>query len=132
MPFKRESFEKVVYFAHGGTGLGQSAAEPLPLADGDLWPIPAGCVVSRVSVVVTTAITGTTQLDIGDDDDPNGFVAAATLTADAVTGNNGAYLYNTGAELAKYYSATGKEVKLDATGASTAGAGFVIISGFMG
>lgn len=132
MAFKKEAFQKVVYFAHGGAGSGESAADPKPLADGDLYAIPAGCVVDRVSVVVTTAITGTTQLDIGDDDDPNGFVAAATLTANACTGNNGAYLYNSGAELAKYYASTGKEVKLDATGTSTAGAGFVIISGYEG
>jgi hypothetical protein len=52
------------------------------------------------------------------------------LTAAAVTGNNGAYLYNSGAELGKYYAAAGKEVKLDNTTTNTAGAFVVVIEGF--
>lgn len=129
MAFKGEAFSKVVYAAVGGTGKGASAADPLPLVDGDLFVIEAGMLITNVSVVVTTAITVATQMDIGDDDDQNGFVAAATLTANAASANSGAYLAS-GAQ--KYYAAAGKEVKLDMTGTAGAGAICVVISGYKG
>lgn len=130
MAFLKEKFEKVVYFAHGATGTGASAADPKPIVDSDVMAIEAGMVIQDVLLVVTTAVTGSTQLDVGDDDDQNGFLAAATLTANACSSGAGAYLDSSGADLAKYYAAAGKEVKLDVTGSSTAGAFAVIVAGY--
>lgn len=127
LAFKGEQFSDVKYFAFGGTGNGMSVNDPLPISDQDIFSIPAGMVITNVSVLVSTALTGTTVLDIGDDDDQNGFVAAATLTAGAVTASNGAYLSG---DLEKGYLATGKEIKLDNTTANTAGAFSVAVRGY--
>jgi len=128
MSFANDQVLVVKYFAFGGTGTGASALDPVALADGDLAAIEAGWTVTDAMVVVTTAITGTTQLDLGDDDDPNGFVAAATLTLNATSKNTGAYVL---ADIAKYYPAA-KTLKLDNTTTSTAGAGFVVLQGIKG
>lgn len=116
----------VVHYAHGGTG-GGSAVAPKPIVDGDIIALPAGFVVSGVDVIVTAAVTGTTQIDVGDDDDQNGFVAAATLTLNALSVGAGAYLAS-GAK--KFYPAAGKELKLDVAGASSAGAFKVVLKGY--
>lgn len=131
MAFKNTEWVKAVYFAFGATGTGASALDPKPIVDSDVMAIEAGMVITDVSVIVTTAITGSTVIDIGDDDDQNGFVAAATLTANAVTNSNGAYLYSGGASLEKYYAAAGKEIKLDNTTTNTAGAFVVFVKGYM-
>ena len=125
--FKREGFVKVKYYAHGGTGKGDSAADPASMADKDIMAIEPGMVIEGVDVLVTTSITGVTQLDVGDDDDQNGFVAAATLTAGQPVVGAGAYL---AAGAKKYYSASGKEVKVDVTGTSSAGAFAVMVKGY--
>lgn len=134
----------VKHFAHGGTGSGNSSSNPLPIADGDIWAIPAKTLIKNVWVVIDTAITGTTALTIGDDDDPDGFVldlvggfstpglyswdaktAGPYLRIETAGATDAADIYVVPA--AKYYSAAGKEVKLDATTASTAGAFRVFI-----
>lgn len=125
--FKREGYLKVKYYAHGGSGKGESAADPAAPTDKDIMAIEPGMVVEGVDVLVTTSITGITQLDVGDDDDQNGFVAAATLTAGNPVVGAGAYLAS-GAK--KYYGASGKEVKLDVTGTSSAGAFVVMVKGY--
>lgn len=127
MAFINEEYLKVKYFAAGASGSGASAADPASPVDGDIMVLEAGMVVENVDVIVTTSITGATQLDVGDDDDQNGFVAAATLTAGQPVVGAGAYLA-TGAK--KYYSAAGKEVKLDMTGTASAGAFIVKIKGY--
>lgn len=127
MAFLNEEFLKVKYYAFGGSGAGASAADPASPVDSDVMAIEAGMVIEGVDVLVTTAITGTTQLDVGDDDDQNGFVAAATLTDGAVSVGAGAYLAS-GAK--KLYEASGKEVKLDITTAMTAGAFVVKVKGY--
>jgi hypothetical protein len=147
--FKNEPFTVVRYVAHGGTGSGETAQSPAALADGDLWAIPAGAVITKAYFVLDTAITGTTNLDVGDDDDPDGYVDGSlsiTLATPAMYGWDvklaGAYLRvqtagaTDAADIyvvpnAKYYAAAGKEVKLDTTTASTAGAGRVVVEGFM-
>lgn len=139
-------FEVVKYLEFGGTGSGDSAGDPAAIEDQDLWTIPANTIIEKVFVIVDTAITGTTALTVGDDDDADGFVldlasdfgtpgmyswdaksagpymrietAGATDAADIYVVPNG-----------KYYSAAGKEVKLDATTANTAGAMRVFIRG---
>jgi len=131
MSFKNEKFLKVKYYAFGGSGGGASAADPASPVDSDVMAIEAGMVIESCEVVVSTAITGTTQLDVGDDDDQNGFVAAATLTAavsPATSAAAGAYL---AAGAKKHYASAGKEVKLDITTAMTAGAFAVKVAGYM-
>lgn len=127
MSFKNEEFLKVKYYAYGATGSGASASDAAAVSDSDVMKLEAGMVVENVDVLVTTSITGATQLDVGDDDDQNGFVAAATLTAGAPVVGAGAYLTG-GAK--KYYSAAGKEVKVDVTGTATAGAFVVKVKGY--
>jgi hypothetical protein len=127
--FKKEAFQKVVYFSHDGSGAGGSPDDALAIVDGSVMDIDAGMVIEEVLLVVTEAVTGATQLDLGDGTDPDGFVAAATLTLDAVTRSNGAYLDNSGAGLAKYYAAA-DTLDLDVTGSSTAGKFAVVVSGY--
>lgn len=149
--FKGEKFQKIVYlFGPSGKGSasGLDAGNAKAFADGDLWAIPAGTVIEKVYVVVDTAITGTTNFDVGDDDDADGYIdgsASVTLGTPGMYGWDnklaGAYLKKITAGAtdagdvyvvpdAKYYSATGKEVKLDITTTNTAGAARVIIEGF--
>lgn len=150
--FAGEPFQKVVYVCGTtvGTGdaSGRDASNCKPFADTDLWAIPAKTLISRVYSVITTAITGTTDLDVGDDDDQNGFIDGSlslTLGTPGMYGWDakvaGGYLRveTAGASdatdiyvvpSAKYYSAAGKEVKLDITTANTAGAIQVVIEGY--
>lgn len=144
----KEKFQEVVYLKHGGTGGGKSPNDAKSFSDQDLFVIPAGAVIEKVYVVVTTAITGVTNFDVGDDDDADGFIDGSLSVT---LGTPGMYSWNAkvaGAYLrvqtagatdaadiyvvpeAKYYSAAGKEVKLDTTTASTAGACMVVIEGF--
>lgn len=148
--FQKEKFSIVVYLAYGGSAsnTGLNPASPKPFADGDLWAIPANTVIEKVYTVIDTAITGTTNLDVGDDDDPDGFIdgsLSVTLSSEGMYGWNvktgGAYLRvetagaTDAADIfvvpnAKFYSATGKEVKLDITTTNTAGKARVIIEGY--
>lgn len=147
--FKGEKFIKEIFLSGTATGgSGASADSPLPFVDGDLWAIPAGTVIEKCYLIVDVAITGTTNLDIGDDDDADGFVdgsLSVTLGTPGMYGWNaklaGAYLRveTAGAtdaadiyvvDNAKYYAAAGKELKLDVTTANTAGSARVIIEGY--
>lgn len=149
--FKNEKFINTFYFEHGGVGgmTGLSAENAKPIVDTDIMSIPAGMVVEKVYVIVDTAITGTTNLDVGDDDDADGFVdgsLSVTLGTPGMYGWDaklaGAYLrvQTAGATdaadiyvvpAAKYYSAEGKEIKLDVTTASTAGKFRVVVEGML-
>lgn len=148
--FGKEKFVRVIHLSSSGSASnkGLSAASPKPFADGDLWAIPAGVVIEKVYVIVDTAITGTTNFDVGDDDDADGFIdgsLSVTLGTPGMYGWDaklaGAYLrvQTAGATdpadiyvvpAAKYYSATGKELKLDVTGTNTAGVARVVVEGF--
>lgn len=146
--YANSKFQKVYWFAFGGTGNGESESSPAAIVDKDLFSIPAGTVIEKVYVIVDTAITGTTNLDVGDDDDADGFVdgsLSVTLGTPAMYGYDaklaGAYLRvqtagaTDAADIyvvpnAKYYAAAGKEVKLDVTTANTAGAFRVVVEGF--
>lgn len=148
--FVGEKFQKVVHFAAGGTGSGESASNPLGLAadNATVWNIPAGTLIEKVYVVITTGLAGTTAFDIGDDDDADGFFDSSVSVADiTVAGMYGWDAKSAGAYLriqtagatdaadiyvvpnAKYYSAAGKEIKMDLTTAATAGALYVVIEG---
>lgn len=148
----KQKFQQVVYV--GGTtvgrgqknGLGRQNA--LPFADEDLWRIPANTIIEKVYVLIDTVITGTTDLDIGDDDDADGFVDGSLSLTLGTVGMYGWDAKLAGAYLrvqtagatdagdiyvvpnAKYYSAAGKEVKLDITTANTAGEMRVVIEGY--
>lgn len=144
-----EKFKKVFYLEHGGKGemTGLDAANAKPFSDGDLMVIEAGMVVEKCYVIVDVAITGVTNLDVGDDDDADGYVdgsLSVTLGTPGMYGWDaklaGAYLrvQTAGATdagdiyvvpSAKYYSAAGKELKLDTTTASTAGKARVVVEG---
>lgn len=150
--FKKESFVEEVYYAHGGSGdnSGLSSDNAKTIVDDSVvMAIPAGCLIEQVYVIVDSAITGVTNLDVGDDDDADGFVdgsLSVTLGTPGLYGWNaktaGAYLRVETAGAtdagdiyvvpnAKYYAASGKEVKLDVTTASTAGAFRVVIKGHL-
>jgi hypothetical protein len=141
-------FVKEFYLQFGGTGDGQTEQAPLPFVSGDLWSIPAGCVIEKCYFIIDTAITGTTALTVGDDDSANGFILdqASNLATpgmyswDAKT--CGAYLriQTAGATdagdvyvvpTAKYYAAAGKELKLVNTTANTAGKARVVVEGVL-
>ncbi len=144
----RECFVKIFYLKYGGSasnsGLHPDSAKPF--ADGDLWAIPAGVRIDNVDFIIDTAITGTTVLEIGDDDDADGFVtdqAANFATPGAYSLSakvDGAYLRTQTAgatdaadidvvPTSKYYSAAGKELKLNITTANTAGKARVVVEG---
>lgn len=130
MGFKSEAFVHVKYYSAGATGSGASAADPAAAASGDIFAVPEGLVVEACDVIVTTAVTGSSpQINVGDDDDPNGYVADADVTE----GTPGLYpgagdLIATGAKM--YYSAVGKEVKLAIGGTLSAGAFIVVVKGY--
>lgn len=147
----RMPFQKEVHFAVTGCAAGNqgtSYAAPKCFGDVDLFAIPAGLVIERVYAIIDVAVTGTTDFDIGDDDDPDGFLDGSlslTIGTAGMYGWNskvaGAYLRvqtagaTDAADIyvvpnAKYYSATGKEVKMDATGTATAGQVRIVVEGF--
>jgi hypothetical protein len=125
--FVGEKWERWYYMQHGATGSGEGPDARAPISTADMLAIPAGTVVEQVYVIIETAVTGSTAINLGDDDDNDGYVPTASLTlgTPGVYGygadQKGAYLGSAGAARAKYYSAAGKEAKVAVTGASTAG-----------
>lgn len=147
--FKGEKFVKVFYFEHGGKGSGtaMSASNAAAIADKDLMSIEAGMIIEKVYAIVDVAVGGTTVLEVGDDDDADGFIVddIVDLATPGLYSNNakvaGAYLrvQTAGATDAadiyvvpssKYYSASGKEIKLNTTTASSAGKFRIIVEGY--
>ena len=137
--FKKQPFQEVFYFEHGGKGdgSGRSADNAHALSTVDLYAIPADAVIERAYLVVDTAIAGTVSLDIGDDDDADGYCPNGSITLGTpgmYCGNDserGAYGLATSNAKLKYYSAAGKEVKAAFSGASSAGKARVVIEGFL-
>lgn len=147
-----QKFVKEIYVKFGGastnSGTSYSAAKSCA-ADGNLWAIPAGAVIEKVYVVIDTLITGSSDLDVGDDDDPDGFVDGSLSVTVGTVGMYGWGVKTAGAYLrtqtagatdaadiyvvpaAKYYSAAGKTIALDITTACTAGKFRVVVEGFM-
>lgn len=124
--FKNNSFLVVKHYAAGASGSGNSSADPASPVDSDIVAILSDCVIEKCDVIIKTAVTGT--IDIGDDDDADGFAATAGITE----GTPGVYV-GAGAYLAsgakKRYASEGKEVKLDAT-TITAGSFAVAVQGY--
>jgi hypothetical protein len=124
--FKNEQFLVVKHYSYGASGSGNSSSDPANPVDGDIIAILADCVVEKADCIIKSAVTG--SIDVGDDDDANGFIKTASVT-EATPGiyvGDGDYL---AAGAKKYYSAAGKEVKLDATTIS-AGSFAVVIQGY--
>ena len=147
--FAGERFQKIFYFAYNGTGDGSSAQAALPMTvdNATVWDIPAGTLIDKCYMLLDAAVVGTTNFDIGDDDDPDGYIDSSlsvTLATPAMYGYNakvaGAYLRveTAGATDAadifvvptgKFYTAAGKELKMDLTTAATAGSLRVVVEG---
>lgn len=96
----------------------------------DIYAIPANVLIKDVYCRIAVAGTGTGNIIIGDDDDDNGFVEASDATAAAGTlygdgiAERGAYQnVNPGTDdgplPGKIYTASGKEIKMDCSGALT-------------
>ena len=124
--FKNEQFLVVKHYEFGKSGSGNDSADPASPVDSDIVAILPDCVIEGCDVIIKSAVTG--SIDIGDDDDADGFAATAGITE----GTAGVYV-GAGAYLAsgakKRYAAAGKEVKLDATTIS-AGSFAVVIKGY--
>lgn len=147
---KPEKFTQIIHICHGGRGdnSGLSAENAKPIIDGNLWAIPGGSIIEKCYLLIDTAITGSTDIDVGDDDDSDGFIdgsLSVTIGTAGMYGWNaktaGAYsrVQTAGATdagdvyvvpNAKYYAADGKTLKADVTGASTAGVARVVVEGF--
>jgi hypothetical protein len=149
--FVKPSLFRKEIFLYGaaavGSGSGESYSSSLPFVSGDLMAIPAGMIITRCFLIIDVAITGTTNLDVGDDDDADGFIdgsLSVTLGTPGMYGWNcktaGAYLRTETAGVtdpadvyvvpnAKYYAAVGKEVKLACSTANTAGKARVVVEG---
>lgn len=147
-----EKFQNVFYICGTTVGTGKATGtDPsncLPFADQDLMAIEAGTVIDKVYTIITTLITGTTNFDVGDDDDADGFVDGSLSMTLGTVGMYGWDAKLAGAYMriqtagatdaadiyvvpsAKYYAAAGKEIKLDITTANTAGAVQVIVEGY--
>lgn len=138
-PVRHEPFTKVIYLATpSGSGSGTSYANAKSMVDADLMTIQPGMVIEHVYAVVDEAVLGTSALNVGDDDDADGYIASADVTL----ATPGMYAYNPdtrgaygvdagGGNAGKYYGAAGKEIKLDVTGALGAtGKVRVIIQGY--
>jgi len=144
-------FVKIVHVCGTTVGKGKVNGKDfsncLPFADQDLWNIPAGTLISKVYPKVDVAITGTTVLEVGDDDDADGFIVDmaggfASLTAqlwDAKAAGVYLRIQTAGATdaadvyvvpTAKYYSVATKEVKMNITTDNTAGKMRVFIEGY--
>lgn len=150
MSFSKQKFQKVVHLAFGGAAgnSGESYSAPKPFVSGDLFSIEPGMVIERAYIVIDTLITGTTNLDVGDDDDADGFIDGSLSVTLGTVGMYGWDAKLAGAYLrvqtagatdaadiyvvpsAKYYTASDKEIKLSCSTTNTAGKARVIIEGY--
>jgi len=151
--FSPEKFQQVIYFSGvAGTGnlSGSDASNAKGIAaDTNVWPIPAKCLIERCYIVIDTAITGTTNLDFGDDDDADGFVDGSLSVTLGTAGMYGWDAKKAGAYLrvetagatdpadiyvvpaAKYYASSGKKIKCAISTTNTAGAFKLVVEGSM-
>lgn len=132
MSFINEEYLEVLYFKHAGLGSmsGQSQDNAAVIAtNAAIFQVPAGVVVEDVDVIVQTAITGSTDIDLGDAGDADGLVDGSvdlTLGTPAAYDGAGVYIASGGA---KYYAAA-TNLALLVTGASTTGQFQIVIKGY--
>ena len=130
MSFKNTDILEVKHYAHGASGSGESALDPAGIASGDIMKIMEGSVIEGVDVIITVAVGGTSpQINVGDDDLANGYVADADVTEGTPGLYRGDGSYVTGGAK-KYYSLATKEVKLAIGGTVTSGAFKVVVKGY--
>lgn len=146
-PVTKAPFEKVIYLS-AAVNATQSAANsgvdyknPKGFFDGDLLAIPAGTVIEDMYLIVDTTVVGLSAFKIGDDDSSTGFITDSALSAGLsnwALGEKGSYFRSTAGDLAgatvrsaKYYSAAGKEIKLDVTGTASSGKVRVFVRGYI-
>ena len=130
MSFKNEEFLELVYLdTDGASGnSGKSAADPKPITSTDsLIPLPAGTVVEHVDVVITAALSGVTEMELGDGTDDNGFAASGDITYGTAGAYRGAGAYISGAN--KYY-ATADYMDLDVVGTASSGTCVLRVKGY--
>lgn len=121
--FRNSEFELLAYldFNAKASGSGDSVEDAKPLVEGAIdlaSELEEGCVVTEAYVHVLEEVTGSTQLDLGDEDDADAYIATAALDDDS----KGADTLNV------RYSAL-KKPQLAVTGAPTAGKLAVVIKG---
>lgn len=130
MGFRNEEFVALKYLDADGsaTNSGESSQDALNFANKDgLFNVPAGTVVTDVDVVITEALSGVTEMEIGDATDDNGFAASGDISYDTPGAYRGAGAYISGAN--KYYgSAT--DINLDVVGSASSGSAVVRIKGY--
>lgn len=141
-PVRNVPFTKVIYLATpSGSGSGTSYDNAKALGvDADLMAIQPGMVIEQAYVIVDEAVDGVTAIQLGDDDSAAGFLPTASTSTYLATPQmlgwsstaKGSYLKDGSSNpAAKYYSAAGKEVKLDATGTlGVTGKVRVVIQGY--
>lgn len=143
-PIGKTPFEKVIYISSAINSTNSAANSGVDYSnakgfwDGDIWSIPEKTVIEDMYVIVDTVVVGVTLFELGDDDDANDFIASATsplgtagVMYDTMT-SRGNYL-KLGSEnfrKYKYYSASGKELKLNVTGEASAGRIRVVVKGY--
>lgn len=148
--FKPEVFRKIFYFNASGSATGsalQPAAASTFVDRATLWAIPQFTLINRVYMLIDTAITGTTDIDVGDADDTDGYLDGSLSLTLGTTGMYGydakvagAYLrvQTAGATDAgdiyvvptgKFYKVSGKYIAVDITTANTAGAARLVVEG---
>lgn len=147
-----ERFEKTIYVSaavdtttKSANNSGRDYASAKGFFDGDLLAIPANVIIENVYVVVDEAVAGITAFNLGDDDNAAGFIVSASpLDAPEDLGDTGLHYWNvdykgayakcgvivSNQKCAKFYSATGKKLKLDVTGTASAGKLRVIVEGY--
>ena len=119
--FKNDQVLRVIYLEHNASGTGASENDRAPIESASFGPLDEGEVVTAANWHVEVEITGSTQVDVGDDVDPDGFIAAPALTVGDVAGAGA---------LLNAKNAVAGTVELAVTGASTAGRAVIALIGY--
>lgn len=142
-PVRNVPFTKVIYLATpsgNATGVGGYENAKAMGVDADVMTIQPGMVIEQMYFIVDQAVNGVSSIAVGDDDSATGFLPTAATNTYLATPQilgwpgsaKGSYLKDgsNAAAAAKYYSAAGKEVKIDATGTLNSGKVRLVIQGF--
>lgn len=134
-PPQKVPFQHQIYLEYGGKGAatGVNPQNAAAFTDNSaLWTIPANTVIEKLYFVVDTAITGTTDIDLGDSGSSNGLFDGSnwpTLTSTGMKGHvpasAGSYLVSAAA---RYYPVA-SALAIDVTGTNSAGKARIIVEG---
>lgn len=125
-PSPKSALYHVVYLRYNGAGKGVNPSSPLPLSSADVWNIPAGCVLTRVYLIIDDAIVGPTvgTFNVGDGDGATTWITGSSSVSPASAGMKG-----NSSQTAKYYLTAGL-LKIALTGAATAGRARLVVEGY--